>query len=47
MVYLSSRTFAGWARGKGDRGPGNSESFSYETGFAVKWLIEGQLKIRS
>jgi hypothetical protein len=44
LVYLSSRTYGGWARAKGGRGPGNSEPFSYETGFAVKWLIEQQLK---
>jgi hypothetical protein len=44
LVYLSSRTYGGWARGRGGRGPGNSEPYSYETGFAVKWLIEQQLK---
>ena len=47
MVYLSSRTWAGWARvpaGNPNRKePGNSEPYSYETGFAVKWLIEKQL----
>jgi hypothetical protein len=47
MVYLSSRTWAGWARVP-DKNPkrvepGNSEPYSYETGFAVKWLIEKQL----
>jgi hypothetical protein len=45
LVYLSSRTYAGWARPFGGRAaPGNSEPWSYETGFAVKWLIEQQLK---
>jgi hypothetical protein len=44
LVYLSSRTYGGWARGKAGKGPGNSEPYSYETGFAVKWLIEQQLK---
>jgi hypothetical protein len=44
LVYLSSRTYGGWARAKGGRGPGNSEPFSYETGFAVKWLIGQQLE---
>jgi hypothetical protein len=44
LAYLSSRTYGGWARGRPPRGPGNSEPFSYESGFAVKWLIEQQLK---
>ena len=45
MIYLSSRSFGGWARTIPPReAPGNSEPFSYETGFAVKWLIEQQLK---
>jgi hypothetical protein len=39
LVYLSSRSYGGWNR----RG-GNPEPFAYETGFAVKWLIEEQLK---
>ena len=45
LVYLSSRTYAGWARARPPRtSPGNSEPYSYETGFAVKWLIERQLQ---
>jgi len=44
LVYLSSRTYGGWARRPGGGAPGNSEPYSYETGFAVKWLIEQQLQ---
>ncbi len=45
LVYLSSRTYGGWAMGRpGGGGPGNSEPFSYESGFAYKWLIERQLR---
>jgi hypothetical protein len=46
LVYLSSRTYAGWAKAPPGKlgGPGNSEPYSYETAFAVKWLIEQQLK---
>jgi hypothetical protein len=45
LAYLSSRTYGGWAKAPPGRigGPGNSEPYSYETGFAVKWLIERQL----
>jgi hypothetical protein len=39
LVYLSSRTFGGYATTRL-----NPEPFAYETGFAVKWLIEQQLK---
>jgi Cu/Ag efflux protein CusF len=39
MVYLSSRTYAGWART-----PLNPEPYAYESGFSVKWLIEEQIK---
>jgi len=44
LAYLSSRTYGGWARRPGRGVPGNSEPFSYESGFAVKWLIERQLR---
>jgi hypothetical protein len=46
LVYLSSRTYGGWAKAPPGKsgGPGNSEPYSYETGFAVKWLLEQQLK---
>jgi hypothetical protein len=44
LAYFSSRTYGGWAHRPGGGSPGNSEPFSYETGFAVKWLIEQQLK---
>jgi hypothetical protein len=45
LVYLSSRTYGGWAKAQPGRiSPGNSEPYSYETGFAVKWLIERQLQ---
>jgi enterochelin esterase-like enzyme/dienelactone hydrolase len=47
LVYLSSRSWGGWAKvpaGSKASQPGNSEPYSYETAFAVKWLIERQLK---
>jgi hypothetical protein len=39
LCYVSSRSYGGWALREGNREP-----FSYETGFAVKWLIEEQLR---
>jgi len=39
LCYLSSRSYGGWALREGNREP-----FSYETGYAVKWLIEEQIK---
>jgi hypothetical protein len=38
-VYLSSRIYGGYA----DSQPTRGEPVSYQTGFAVKWLIEDQL----
>jgi Cu/Ag efflux protein CusF len=39
LVYLSSRTYGGYAKTRL-----NPEPYAYESGFAVKWLIEQQLK---
>jgi hypothetical protein len=39
MVYLSSRTYAGYATTAL-----NPEPYAYESGFSVKWLIEEQIK---
>jgi hypothetical protein len=39
LCYLSSRTYAGWAKTRL-----NPEPYAYESGFSVKWLIEQQLK---
>ena len=39
LVYLSSRTYGGYATTRL-----NPEPYAYESGFAVKWLIEQQLK---
>jgi hypothetical protein len=39
LVYLSSRTYGGWAKTRL-----NPEPYAYESGFSVKWLIEQQLK---
>jgi hypothetical protein len=44
LAYLSSRTYGGWAlRRPNGAQPGNSEPYSYESGFAVKWLIQRQI----
>jgi hypothetical protein len=39
LVYLSSRTYGGYAKTRL-----NPEPYAYESGFSVKWLIERQLK---
>lgn len=45
LAYFSSRTYGGWAKPRPNgTAPGNSEPYSFESGFAVKWLIEQQIK---
>jgi Cu/Ag efflux protein CusF len=39
IVYLSSRTFGGYAKS-----PLNPEPYAFESAFSVKWLIEKQIK---
>ncbi len=41
LVYLSSRTYAGYATT-----PLNPEPYAYESGFAVKWLIQDRMEGR-
>ena len=40
LVYLSSRTYAGYSNGKATDNP---EPFAFESGFPVKWTIEDQI----
>lgn len=44
LAYLSSRTYGGWAMRPGGGTAGNSEPYSYESGYAVQWLIDRQLR---
>ncbi len=39
LTYLSSRTYGGWSTR-----PDHGEPLCYETGFAVKWLVEDQIE---
>lgn len=40
VAWLSSRTYGGWAGANS----GSPEPFAYESGFAVRWLIQSQIK---
>lgn len=40
-MYVSNRAFGGYATT-----PENPEPYAYETGFAVKWLIDAQIRQR-
>jgi hypothetical protein len=40
VVWVSSRTFGGWS----SRTSGSPEPYAYETGFAVRWLVQRQIQ---
>jgi len=40
VVYLSSRTFGGWS----GRDSGSPEPYAYESGFAMRWIVQGQMQ---
>jgi hypothetical protein len=42
QVYLSSRIYAGYATELGEER--HPEPYAYESGFAIKWLIEAQIR---
>ena len=43
LVFLSSRTYAGYAAGVDSTTDLNPEPYAYEEGFSVKWAIESQI----
>jgi hypothetical protein len=40
VAFFSSRTYGGWARPTA----GSPEPYAYESGFAVRWLVQRQIK---
>jgi hypothetical protein len=43
IVFLSSRSYGGYASGVGATTDLNSEPYAYEEGFSVRWAIESQI----